>query len=382
MNNKIDFDYSAINTLPELLELLHKEKSIPKNLYWRFVERYQERKARERGVPLYGQFELTPLCNLDCKMCYVHLDTQQMKGNKILPASWWKNTIQQAHDLGMMHASLTGGECLTHPEFDDIYMFLRSLGITINIKTNGILLDQNRIAFFEKYPPREITVSLYGSCNEAYKKVTGHAAFDAVYANLLSLKNTQLQMTIAVTPSRYMYDDIADLIEKVKALDVPFFFNVMLFPPREETGRQLCDISNQEYIEIYKMLHTKGSSHIVSNEEKEKTDSTKHRQPLIGIKCGAGRSSFNISWDGKMTACENLDSNRISLFEHSFHDTWRSIYEEMMNYPLPIECSDCKYNKVCFNCVAYRSISMEKGHCNPYVCERTKLLVKEGLYNL
>ena len=29
-------------------------------------------KADERGIPLSGTFELTPRCNLDCRMCYIH----------------------------------------------------------------------------------------------------------------------------------------------------------------------------------------------------------------------------------------------------------------------------------------------------------------------
>ena len=29
---------------------------------------FMDQKAREKGIPLNGQFELTPLCNLDCRM--------------------------------------------------------------------------------------------------------------------------------------------------------------------------------------------------------------------------------------------------------------------------------------------------------------------------
>lgn len=31
------------------------------------------KKAFEDGIPISGTFELTPRCNFDCKMCYVHL---------------------------------------------------------------------------------------------------------------------------------------------------------------------------------------------------------------------------------------------------------------------------------------------------------------------
>ena len=38
---------------------------------------FLDRKAREKGIPLNGQFELTPLCNFDCRMCYTHLTKEQ-----------------------------------------------------------------------------------------------------------------------------------------------------------------------------------------------------------------------------------------------------------------------------------------------------------------
>ena len=70
MSKQSNIDYSAVKSLPDLLNIL-REKEVPSNLIWKYVDIYQEQKARKAGIPLFGQFELTPLCNLDCKMCYV-----------------------------------------------------------------------------------------------------------------------------------------------------------------------------------------------------------------------------------------------------------------------------------------------------------------------
>lgn len=77
------------------------------------VRKFLNFKAREKGIPISGTFELTPLCNLDCKMCYVHLNKAQMQGAQHLSVEQWKQLMQQAIDAGMMYARLTGGECLT-----------------------------------------------------------------------------------------------------------------------------------------------------------------------------------------------------------------------------------------------------------------------------
>ena len=87
MNKAIDIDYSSVGSLPELIALLH-EKGVPDNQLWYYVGGYQENKAREKGIPLSGLFELTPFCNLDCKMCYVHLNKDQMNGRKLLTGGY------------------------------------------------------------------------------------------------------------------------------------------------------------------------------------------------------------------------------------------------------------------------------------------------------
>ena len=110
--------------------------------------RYLEKKARKMNVPLFGQFELTPLCNLSCKMCYVHRTENQMAGLSPLPPAVWKELMAQAFSAGMFEATLTGGECLTYPGFDELYLYLQSLGCQITVMTNGVLLNEERLRFF------------------------------------------------------------------------------------------------------------------------------------------------------------------------------------------------------------------------------------------
>lgn len=96
------------------------------------------KKARKTDTPISGSFELTPLCNLDCKMCYVHLTDPTVKA-RMLSGDQWIDLMGQAIDHGMINALLTGGECLTHPDFVKIYMYLIEQGVSVRLKTNGIL---------------------------------------------------------------------------------------------------------------------------------------------------------------------------------------------------------------------------------------------------
>ena len=113
MKHKIkEFD-----SLIDLLEELERE-GITGYRKQEIYKRYLNFRARMRGQAYSGGFELTPPCNFDCKMCYVHLTKDQMaKETKLLTVERWKDIMGQAVDAGLMHADLTGGECLSYPGF-------------------------------------------------------------------------------------------------------------------------------------------------------------------------------------------------------------------------------------------------------------------------
>ena len=144
---------AEIGTGIEYLQKLKKKNGRKMQGFSQFSE-FLDVKAREKGIPITGQFELTPLCNFSCKMCYVHLTPEQMLNRNVLPVEIWKDLIHQAWKAGMVSATLTGGECLVYPGFDDLFLFLQSLGCEICILTNGFLLDDNRIHFFQQHKPK------------------------------------------------------------------------------------------------------------------------------------------------------------------------------------------------------------------------------------
>ena len=42
------------------------------------IKRSLSRKCAAMGIPVSGIFELTPRCNLRCRMCYVRLTPEEM----------------------------------------------------------------------------------------------------------------------------------------------------------------------------------------------------------------------------------------------------------------------------------------------------------------
>ena len=349
---------------------------------FRKVTSFIENRARESGTPYHGHFELTPLCNLDCKMCYVHLNRTQMVDRNLLPANTWIDLMQQAIDAGMASVNLSGGECLTYPQFDDIFLFLKAKGISIGVLTNGILLDHNRIEFFKQHSPNMIQISLYGYSDDTYEHVTGKRVFSTVIANILELKAAKIPLTIAITPSKYMGDSVKGIIQLAKELNLPYFINNRLMTPREETGKKYIehDIDLDEYLEIFKFDYA--LKNIVLKPQPAITQKIDKDEGVsfTGLKCAAGRSMFSIRWDGNMYPCSSMESIKGEPLREGFIAAWRYINKEVSSYPRFNKCDECVYSGVCSFCSAENEKRGSRYRLNSFWCEKAIKFAQNGMY--
>lgn len=374
------------DTRPEKLsQLIAQLNAQGVNDYRRYeaVRKFLNFKARDKGLPISGAFELTPLCNLDCKMCYVHLNKAQMQGAQLLSVEQWKQIMQQAIDAGMMYARLSGGECLTYARFRELYLFLRDRGVETVILTNGLLLDEDMTAFLQNNPPAAIQVSLYGAGEDTYEQVTGKRAFSLVMENLRRIKAAGLPLTIAVTPSEYM-TDAEQILRLLYEENLPFAVNASILPPRPETGRVLADANQDTYISLLKLRsQLKGKELILEGDPESLPDpGGKQGDPVFGVTCGAGRSGFAIDWQGNMRPCNNFPCGGENVLSLGFHEAWRRTNHTATHYPLPTECEGCAYKGVCKHCVAEHAAGAKPGHASPAVCAMGQRMVAEGLSSL
>ena len=370
------------NSIIELIGIL-RQNNIPEEEYKNYYNRFLENKARRLYIPIQGSFELTPFCNLDCKMCYVHLTKSQFNRNLLLTVQEWKELMGQAHKAGMLKATLTGGECLTYSGFDELYLYLYDMGIRPAVLSNGVLIDDDRIQFFKKYPPKVIQISLYGSSDEAYERVTGHRVFNTVYKNLIALKESGIRVRLSITPSTFMKTDFYELIKVAKDLKLPTYINSKLIAPRENTGRTLIELSIDDYIDIYRAYaEVYLESELIPIDSKELPEANTCGKERLGLLCGGGRSGFVIQSDGNMSPCPSLAFIKTQPLEVGFTKAWNELYAIVNKFPIPGECDGCAYQAYCLSCPAIHYNEHNVGHCNPLVCERTKRFVQEGIIKM
>lgn len=353
--------------------------------------RYLRKAAFEKGIPLIGSFELTPRCNLDCKMCYVHLEPDAILSRE-LTTEQWIGLIDQACDSGMIYATLSGGECLLYPGFKEIYDHLQARGVLITILTNGTLLDEEMTAWFAERSPQRLQVSVYGSSPQEYEKVTGSGeAFFRVDKAIGLVKKVGIPFNLAVTVSKQLVVNFEDIFKYCQAKE-PLSCAVTMFPfvARKETGRIYADYfpTIDEQVEIARIKsRLEGKEAVpyscaedlpeISDIEKSSSDTD-----IKGIPCTAGRIKFAIGWDGRMTACNIFDFAKAFPLKDGFINAWRYINQRAKEYHMPALCQDCKYKKACLPCPAIHWSAAGEGHVNPLVCEEAQKMVLAGLRRL
>ena len=314
--------------------------------------------ATKKKIPGKLTLELTPECNLYCKMCYVRLDKSEMKNiGQLLTADEWIKITRDAVNLGSLFIMITGGEPLLHPEFEKIYTEISKMGCRICLLTNGVHVTDKVLEMLVKYPPSSMLLTLYGASEATYEKVCKNGkAFNSVINNIIRIKSAlpNTPFSIRATLIKDNVDDVNDMIEIVKKFDTTLSLcTTILRPVRGAVRPELVDsrLTQKEIRSImYKYLYYDK----VSNEDeigKIRTDKN--------YNCNAGVGACVVTWDGKMIPCVLYSSPYTEPMKDGFSVAWEKLKDLKKEMTIPQRCVNCKNSDFCGSCPAY--IQAESG---------------------
>lgn len=352
-------------------------------------EKYLCDRAFEMAIPISGSFELLPVCNMDCRMCYVRMSPEQMKQQgEILKADVWLRIAEEAAKKGTLFLLLTGGEPLLHPDFIKIYEGIRRLGICITINTNGTLITEDIAEAWKADLPRRVNISLYGSNDALYAELCRNPrGFTQVMRGIRLLKDRGIPVKLNCTLTPQNRKDMENIIRISEELELPISIPTYMFPP----VRKPTEVANSQKSGKYRL-----SSKEVAREQikalyraygqnkdyKERIQFTldemdrleeigkMQTEPPGGCLCSAGVSSFWVNWQGKLTPCGMMETPMRNLMKQDFGSAWEEIHEKASHIFTSKECFNCKYRKVCHTCVASARAEVgDDAGIVPYHCE-------------
>lgn len=323
---------------------------------------------KSKRIPLNATFQLTYRCNFKCLHCYL-TPSRKEKLDEISLNDGIK-IIDTLKEKGCIFITFIGGEVLLSKNFPYLYKYAYEKNLKITVSTNGSLINSEYIDLFSKYKPLKISITLYGMCNDTYKKFTKVSnGFDLVKNNIDQLVKNNIRVNLKTVANIINRNEILAMKDFADNLGVPFEFYY----------KMSCFVDGNKF-PLSLQLPTKDIVPLIEKLGiKEKyLEYINHPEYLWkdGIKiCGAGRNQIYIDPEGNSFLCNNSNKNKWSILKYGFDYCWEMIGEERKKeIDVITECGKCSEKFSCGICAPY--IKREYGSlCRPYNhCKQGKLL--------
>lgn len=336
-------------------------------------------------LPVSGSFELTPRCSLNCKMCYIRMTPDEMKllGTE-RTVSQWLSLAQQAKEAGMVFLLLTGGEPLVYPDFFPLLRELSQLGLSIDINTNGTLIDDKAVAAFLDCPPAKFNITLYGTSRDTYARLCGDGtAFDRTVYAIDALREAGLLVSLNATLTPENVCDTEAIAEFAKERGLNLKLTSLVVPPqRRGSTEQPHRLSAEEAGQAAARGHFR---YFGEAEVRAKLDSLRADAPAAfllddcvqssepGISCLAGRSQFWVAWNGEMYPCCMMPQISAKPFETGFAPAWQTLTQACDRVVQTPQCKTCPLGSLCPSCAAlqYAETDGDPTQRPDYLCRMT-----------
>ena len=316
-------------------------------------------KAYADAIPISGTFELTPRCNFNCRMCYVHLpENEKKKHGTELTGAEWIRIAQEAKDAGTTWLCITGGEPLMHPEFETIWRELTQMGFFITLQTNASLLTEYE-KLFEECPPRACKITLYGSNDQVYRDVCRvENGFTKADAGIRMLRQMKIPVELVSTVIQQNLDDVENIIRYVEKNKLRWIPNINV-----RTAGRGVDVD----MEHLRIRPPKKDSN-AEQESSRKNLVDPERKPCTY--CKDFRIGYWIVWNGYMRFCSFMNGPDISVRSRPFNECWKELVGFQESLEWPQECKECEYQKSCSRCAALFNIEGGKLKIRDEYCRR------------
>lgn len=341
-------------------------------------------KAGVMRIPLAGSFELLPVCNLHCKMCYVRKSREEVDAaGGLLSAEQWLEFAAAARDEGMLYPLLTGGEPFLRQDFQEIMGRMLEMGLQVSINSNGTLIDDSVARWLNRHRPVRINITLYGASEESYQKLCGDGdAYNRVHRAVERLKQYGIPVKFNCSVTSENVGDLEAIIEYARSVNSPVQVATYMFPPVRRDANMVGQNHRLPPKEAalarvkadwlqndpdWFLMQAERYRHFVEP-TKEMLDKLAVGEPRE-MNCRAGRSSFWIDWQGNMVNCGMYPSVKVPLKEMTFAEAWKQVAEQTDKIRYSPVCTNCPNYQLCHACIAM--VYNECGDCSArpdYLC--------------
>ncbi|MBI3663801.1 MAG: radical SAM protein [Acidobacteria bacterium] len=267
-----------------------------------------------RNFPLNVHFDVTYRCNERCVHCYLdHSDHGEMTTGEI------KRVLAELAEAGTLFLTFSGGEIFLRHDFFELLAHARKLRFDVTLKTNALLITEERAALLKQLGVRRIQISLYSAdaaIHDAITKVPG--SFERT---LEALRFCQVQGLLVKISCPLMKQNIGawrEVRALADALGVTYIMDPTITPMMDGSRDTLAmRLAPSELLPVLKdpIFNPPAAAPV-------KTEGADMAVAYDNIPCSAGHNSLYISPYGDVYPCVQMPLATGNLREKSFTEIW------------------------------------------------------------
>lgn len=317
--------------------------------------------------PLLGQLdiELTERCNNDCIHCCINLPaTDRLALEKELSTAEIGHILKEAASLGVLQVRLTGGEPLLRPDFEELYLFARRLGLKVLLFTNARLITPRVADLLARIPPlvpSEITV--YGMSADSYEAVSRvEGSFAQFWRGMKLLRDRNVPFvvkSVVLQPNRHEMNIFETWAAELPWMDGPPGYTTFL-----EKRNRKDDSKKDRQIQALRLSPEEALAVKTRDPQQYRKEIREFSRKFLGppgdtlFGCGAGHSCCVDAY-GRLQPCMGLRATDLSYdlrngsLEEALRDVFPRLRELRAVNPDYLErCARCFLKSLCEQCPA------------------------------
>lgn len=262
-----------------------------------------------RGRPLLTQYAITHRCNSRCESCayWAKGTTDELGITEI------SRLADELWDFGVRIVTITGGEPFMRKDAVDIIRLFFERGFRVTINTNGTLLDPALIGRLSDIGKLHIVVSLDSLDRKTYLRLRGVDSFKKVLETLSYLKrHTPHKIRLFTIVTSYNYREVPEIFSFCRENG----FMLSLYP--------IMSSYRGRWFTPHQMIRSEADRKKITALFDDLAERSKRDRTLFGFstlyrgaarylrgeqtgKCGAGEMSLQVSPEGKVSACPEME---------------------------------------------------------------------------
>lgn len=327
---------------------------------WRLVDNRSESAHKPIGAPVYLEYFPFLRCNFRCRFCFFSNDelSEDLDGRVIREVI--QGLLNYCYNHGVYAIYLLGGEPLLPEARDYIEHLITkafSLGIGINLTTNGVYLDSEWVSLFKKcYVTLNISLLSYTEENYSYlcrRDSMRNRVYDSIRlidgAYEYGISTNMFKLTLLEL------DHLIDFINSLKSCGAWVWRNPTCVGQLALNDR-LC-LTSEEFFNIYVRNKRKISKHVyfdspftyVALNAQLPSNDLDH----LYVGCNAGIRKAAVMSDGSMYHCFLFRHVKSFLLGNVLDRVWWDTPFATNRQVVKCSNHNCTYKVICSGCPGY-----------------------------